>query len=146
MSLYKATASFKPVGVFTDNLHMCISHTTFCPVPCWVTMHYTYIQCSCKSVLCTTILYMCVCVSLAGYSLDFKIPLSQLREIHSRRYNLSRTALEFFLIDQTNYFVNFTSKEVKCVCSCGSHVQRVQISHVYNLNTMPISEGASFHY
>ena len=88
-------------------------------------------------MLCATI-HVCVCVSLAGYSLDFKIPLSQLREIHSRRYNLSRTALEFFLIDQTNYFVNFTSKQVKCVCSCGTRVQSVQTSYVHSLNTMPM--------
>ena len=44
-----------------------------------------------------------------GY--DFKWPLSQIREIHLRRYNLRRSALEIFLIDQTNYFLNF-KKEV----------------------------------
>ncbi|RZF32077.1 hypothetical protein LSTR_LSTR013881 [Laodelphax striatellus] len=41
---------------------------------------------------------------------DFKWPLSKLREIYLRRYNLRRSALEFFLIDQTNYFLNFTTK------------------------------------
>ncbi|XP_039288405.1 neurobeachin-like protein 1 isoform X2 [Nilaparvata lugens] len=41
---------------------------------------------------------------------DFKWPLSRLREIYLRRYNLRRSALEFFLIDQTNYFLNFTTK------------------------------------
>ncbi|KAK3926852.1 Neurobeachin-like protein 2 [Frankliniella fusca] len=41
---------------------------------------------------------------------DFKWPLSRLREVHLRRYNLRRSALEFFLMDQTNYFVNFTPK------------------------------------
>lgn len=45
-----------------------------------------------------------------GY--DFKWPLSQIREIHLRRYNLRRSALEVFLIDQTNYFLNF-KKEVR---------------------------------
>lgn len=40
---------------------------------------------------------------------DFKCPLSYLREIHLRRYNLRRSALEFFLIDQTNFFLNFNS-------------------------------------
>jgi hypothetical protein len=38
---------------------------------------------------------------------DFKIPLTQLREVQLRRYNLRRSALEFFLIDQTNFFINF---------------------------------------
>lgn len=42
---------------------------------------------------------------------DFKWPLSELREIHFRRYNLRRSALEFFMVDQTNYFFNF-QKEV----------------------------------
>lgn len=37
-------------------------------------------------------------------------PLSRLREVHLRRYNLRRSALEFFLMDQTNYFLNFTPK------------------------------------
>ncbi|XP_075228167.1 neurobeachin-like protein 1 [Lycorma delicatula] len=41
---------------------------------------------------------------------DFKWPLTRLREIYLRRYNLRRSALEFFLIDQTNYFLNFTTK------------------------------------
>uniref|UniRef100_A0A4W3HUZ0 Neurobeachin-like protein 2 n=1 Tax=Callorhinchus milii TaxID=7868 RepID=A0A4W3HUZ0_CALMI len=47
-----------------------------------------------------------------GVGYDFKWPLSQLREIHLRRYNLRRSALEIFLIDQTNYFLNF-KKEVR---------------------------------
>ncbi|XP_069501900.1 neurobeachin-like protein 2 isoform X3 [Ambystoma mexicanum] len=42
-----------------------------------------------------------------GIGYDFKRPLSQLREVHLRRYNLRRSALEFFFIDQANYFVNF---------------------------------------
>ncbi|ESO94157.1 hypothetical protein LOTGIDRAFT_232423 [Lottia gigantea] len=44
---------------------------------------------------------------------DFKWALNQLREIHFRRYNLRRSALEMFLIDQTNYFLNFTEKRVR---------------------------------
>ncbi|XP_041374666.1 neurobeachin-like protein 1 [Gigantopelta aegis] len=44
---------------------------------------------------------------------DFKWMLSQLREIHFRRYNLHRSALEMFLVDQTNYFLNFSSKSVR---------------------------------
>ena len=35
--------------------------------------------------------------------------ISELREIHLRRYNLRRTAVEFFLMDQTNMFINFPS-------------------------------------
>lgn len=45
---------------------------------------------------------------------DFQWPLSELREVHLRRHNLRRSALEFFLIDQTNYFLNF-NKEVFAV-------------------------------
>ncbi|KAM4626241.1 neurobeachin-like protein 1 [Discoglossus pictus] len=47
-----------------------------------------------------------------GVGFDFKWLLSQIREIHLRRYNLRRSALEIFLIDQTNYFLNF-KKEVR---------------------------------
>ena len=36
---------------------------------------------------------------------------NKLREMYLRRYNLRKTALEFFLTDQTNYFLNF-DKEV----------------------------------
>uniref|UniRef100_A0A8C3S1W5 Neurobeachin-like protein 2 n=1 Tax=Chelydra serpentina TaxID=8475 RepID=A0A8C3S1W5_CHESE len=45
-----------------------------------------------------------------GIGYDFKRPLSQLREVHLRRYNLRRSALEFFFIDQANYFLNFKKK------------------------------------
>ncbi|KAG1669663.1 Neurobeachin-like protein 1 [Nymphon striatum] len=45
-----------------------------------------------------------------GDRMDFKWPLSMLREVHLRRYNLRRSALEFFLVNQTNYFVNFSTK------------------------------------
>ncbi|OWF44124.1 neurobeachin-like protein 1 isoform X3 [Mizuhopecten yessoensis] len=41
---------------------------------------------------------------------DFKWAVSKLREIHFRRYNLRRSALELFLVDQTNYFLNFQPK------------------------------------
>ncbi|XP_078072023.1 neurobeachin-like protein 2 isoform X3 [Mustelus asterias] len=45
-----------------------------------------------------------------GIGYDFKRPLSHLRELHLRRYNLRRSALEFFFIDRSNYFVNFKKK------------------------------------
>lgn len=51
---------------------------------------------------------------------DFAWPLTELREVHLRRYNLRRTALEFFLVDQTNYFINF-SKDVSTVFLCCFH-------------------------
>ena len=38
---------------------------------------------------------------------DFRFPLSALREMHLRRFNLRRSGIEFFLMDQTNYFINF---------------------------------------
>ncbi|KAG2459437.1 NBEL1 protein, partial [Polypterus senegalus] len=46
-----------------------------------------------------------------GVGYDFKWPLSQIREMHLRRYNLRRSALEIFLIDQTNYFLNFKKEQ-----------------------------------
>ena len=41
---------------------------------------------------------------------DFHWPLELLREVHLRRHNLRRSALEFFLVDQTNYFLNFNKQ------------------------------------
>lgn len=41
---------------------------------------------------------------------DFVWPLNRLREVHLRRYNLRRSALEIFLTNQQNYFLNFTTK------------------------------------
>uniref|UniRef100_A0AAZ3QZJ3 Neurobeachin-like protein 2 n=1 Tax=Oncorhynchus tshawytscha TaxID=74940 RepID=A0AAZ3QZJ3_ONCTS len=51
-----------------------------------------------------------------GVGQDFKWPLSQIREIHLRRYNLRRSALEIFLIDQTNYFLNFKKEVSSGIC------------------------------
>lgn len=36
--------------------------------------------------------------------------MSQIKEVHLRKYNLRRSALEIFLVDQTSYFLNFTTK------------------------------------
>jgi len=38
-------------------------------------------------------------------------PLDQIREVHLRRYLLMQSALEIFLTDQRNYFVNFNKKD-----------------------------------
>jgi hypothetical protein len=38
---------------------------------------------------------------------DFKLALSQLQELQLRRYNLRRSALEFFMIDKSNFLINF---------------------------------------
>lgn len=54
---------------------------------------------------------MCLLIS-TGIGYDFKRPLSHLREVHLRRYNLRRSALELFFIDQANYFLNFRKKVV----------------------------------
>lgn len=51
-----------------------------------------------------------LCAPPAGIGYDFKRPLSHLREVHLRRYNLRRSALELFFIDQANYFLNFKKK------------------------------------
>ncbi|EDO33951.1 predicted protein [Nematostella vectensis] len=41
---------------------------------------------------------------------EFTWALAELREVHLRRHNLRRSALEFFLVDQTNYFINCSKK------------------------------------
>ncbi|KAM4821388.1 neurobeachin-like protein 2 [Thomomys bottae] len=45
-----------------------------------------------------------------GIGHDFRRPLAQLREVHLRRFNLRRSALELFFLDQSNYFLNFPSQ------------------------------------
>ncbi|XP_055643375.1 neurobeachin-like protein 1 isoform X2 [Toxorhynchites rutilus septentrionalis] len=45
-----------------------------------------------------------------GQRNDFKFPLNQLKELHLRKFNLRRSALEMFLVDQTSYFLNFTTR------------------------------------
>ncbi|KAM6152194.1 neurobeachin-like protein 1 isoform 1-T1 [Erethizon dorsatum] len=56
--------------------------------------------------------YDCSVEKEDGVGFDFKWPHSQIREIHLRRYNLKRSALEIFHVDQSNYFLNF-KKEVR---------------------------------
>ncbi|KAL1771089.1 neurobeachin 1 isoform X1 [Sigmodon hispidus] len=46
-----------------------------------------------------------------GMGFDFKWPHSQIREIHLRRYNLRRSAIEIFHVDQSNYFLNFKKEK-----------------------------------
>lgn len=41
---------------------------------------------------------------------DFKFNLAYLKEIHLRKYNLRRSALELFLVDHKSYFINLTTK------------------------------------
>ncbi|XP_058888101.1 neurobeachin-like protein 1 isoform X1 [Acipenser ruthenus] len=65
-----------------------------------------------------------------GVGYDFKWPLSQIREIHLRRYNLRRSALEIFLIDQTNYFLNFR-KEVRNKVYSQMHLLTVGSPNLY---------------
>uniref|UniRef100_A0A336KCC2 CSON006833 protein n=1 Tax=Culicoides sonorensis TaxID=179676 RepID=A0A336KCC2_CULSO len=45
-----------------------------------------------------------------GTKHDFRFNIQQLREVHLRKFNLRRSALEMFLVDQTSYFLNFTTK------------------------------------
>eukprot|EP01102_Stenamoeba_stenopodia_P003313 TRINITY_DN1325_c0_g1_i2.p1 TRINITY_DN1325_c0_g1~~TRINITY_DN1325_c0_g1_i2.p1 ORF type:complete len:734 (+),score=167.59 TRINITY_DN1325_c0_g1_i2:1-2202(+) len=42
---------------------------------------------------------------------DKKWSLEQIREVHLRRYLLRRSALEIFLVDRTNYFLNFKKRD-----------------------------------
>lgn len=53
----------------------------------------------------------------AGIGHDFQRPLAQLREVHLRRFNLRRSALELFFIDQANYFLNFPCKAAGAAAS-----------------------------
>jgi len=41
---------------------------------------------------------------------DFKYPLTWLQDVHLRRFNLRPSALEFFLVNQTNFLINFEKK------------------------------------
>ena len=51
--------------------------------------------------------------SLLDSNYDFNFELDELREIYSRRYNLRKTAMEFFLLDRSSFFVNFPSAKVR---------------------------------
>ena len=46
-------------------------------------------------------------------SYDFKFSLDELREVYSRRYNLRKSAIEFFLLDRSSYFINFKLPKVR---------------------------------
>ncbi|NWJ10578.1 NBEL2 protein, partial [Crypturellus undulatus] len=70
-----------------------------------------------------------------GIGYDFKRPLSHLRELHLRRYNLRRSALEFFFIDQANYFVNFKKKVRNKVYS--SILSLHPPNHIYSSSRSP---------
>ncbi|XP_071822216.1 neurobeachin-like protein 1 isoform X2 [Apostichopus japonicus] len=48
-----------------------------------------------------------------GSGQDFKWSLSHLREVHLRRYNLRKSAIEIFFINQTNYFINFKDSKTR---------------------------------
>lgn len=43
-------------------------------------------------------------------SFDFKFHLAHLRDIHLRKYNLRRSAMELFLVDRKSYFINLKTK------------------------------------
>ncbi|XP_017652967.2 neurobeachin-like protein 2 isoform X2 [Nannospalax galili] len=61
-----------------------------------------------------------------GIGHDFRRPLAQLREVHLRRFNLRRSALELFFIDQSNYFLNFPCKVAGSSTSSPSQSPRPQ--------------------
>uniref|UniRef100_Q6ZNJ1-2 Isoform 2 of Neurobeachin-like protein 2 n=1 Tax=Homo sapiens TaxID=9606 RepID=Q6ZNJ1-2 len=61
-----------------------------------------------------------------GIGYDFRRPLAQLREVHLRRFNLRRSALELFFIDQANYFLNFPCKVGTTPVSSPSQTPRPQ--------------------
>jgi len=43
-------------------------------------------------------------------------PIDQIREVHLRRYLLVQSALEIFLTDKRNYFLNFNKRDRNKVC------------------------------
>ena len=53
--------------------------------------------------------------SLFGSGFDFRFSLKELKEMHMRRYNLRKSALEFFLDDKASYFINFVTAKVYSV-------------------------------
>ncbi|KAM5291942.1 neurobeachin-like protein 2 [Ctenodactylus gundi] len=61
-----------------------------------------------------------------GIGHDFRRPLAQLREVHLRRFNLRRSALELFFIDQSNYFLNFPCRTVGLSASSPCQAARPQ--------------------
>ncbi|XP_012575949.1 PREDICTED: neurobeachin-like protein 2 [Condylura cristata] len=61
-----------------------------------------------------------------GIGHDFRRPLAQLREVHLRRFNLRRSALELFFIDQANYFLNFPCKVGGSTASTPCQAPRTQ--------------------
>ncbi|RNA31170.1 neurobeachin 1 isoform X2 [Brachionus plicatilis] len=72
--------------------------------------------------------------SLSGYSChdfnilnDVKLPLVQLKEVQLRRYNLRRSALEFFLINESSYLINFNK-----TYSDYSHILHGEFLIIYN--------------
>ena len=42
---------------------------------------------------------------------DSRWSIQSIREVHLRRFNLRRSALEVFLVDHTNFFLNFVSSK-----------------------------------
>jgi len=79
----------------------------------WLPVLKMEATCFCVTLLLTTCRLLHLYINgrvLRVNNLSVQWALSRLREVHLRRYNLRRSALEFFLTDQTNYFLNFSSK------------------------------------
>uniref|UniRef100_A0A663LW83 Neurobeachin like 1 n=1 Tax=Athene cunicularia TaxID=194338 RepID=A0A663LW83_ATHCN len=78
-----------------------------------------------------------------GVGFDFKWHLSQIREIHLRRYNLRRSALEIFLTDQTNYFLNFNKEvwvsQISLIYIVSTSVRNKVYSRILSLRSPNIS-------
>lgn len=67
---------------------------------------------------------------MVGIGHDFRRPLAQLREVHLRRFNLRRSALELFFIDQSNYFLNFPPKVAGSSASSPGQSPRPQLYQI----------------
>lgn len=83
-------------------------------------------------------------VAPAGIGHDFRRPLAQLREVHLRRFNLRRSALELFFIDQSNYFLNFPCRGAGTAASSPTQAPHTQVRNkVYSwlLRLRPPAQG-----
>ncbi|XP_030380341.1 neurobeachin-like protein 1 isoform X2 [Scaptodrosophila lebanonensis] len=48
-----------------------------------------------------------------GSKYDIRFSITKIREVHLRKYNLRRCALEIFLIDQTSFFLDFSTQKTR---------------------------------
>ena len=75
---------------------------------------------------------------------DKKWKLTQIKEIHWRRYLLRNTALEFFLNNHKNFFLNFPEKQREKVHSIILKMAKNLKYYTYDQNGMDIIKKSDF--